>query len=158
MNNIIKVLIDTVDEKDDGCLTQVINEASVQQLQTVSDVFDGNKYGGTVKSRSLLFCKLIPAYTEMDQEADRRAFAMKQVNLAMKYVLIKSCHAGDGTLDWKWARDLVDEKLNSLQNQSIIEQEVQRRLAEAEAVLPPTSYHLGIIENIGHMIQGIGTG
>ena len=63
-----------------------------------------------------------------------------------------------GTLDWKWARDLVDEKLNSLQNQSFIEQEVQRRLAEAAAVLPPTPYHLGIIENIGYMIQGIGTG
>ena len=158
MNNIIKVLIDTADEKGDECLTQMVSEAGAQQLHTVSDVLDGNKYGGTLKSRSLLFCKLIPAYIEMEQEADRRAFAMKQVNLAMKYVLIKSCHAGDGTLDWKWARDLVDEKLNSLQNQSIIEQEVQRRLAEAAAVLPPTPYHLGIIENIGYMIQGIGTG
>ena len=54
-----------------------------------------------------------------------------------RYVLLKACHTGNGSLDWAWAKGLVEDKLKKLtddaMNEARIQAEVEARVAQAQA-------------------------
>ena len=60
-----------------------------------------------------------------------------------RYVLLKACHTGDGSLDWSWAEGLVEDKLRTLTDEATTEARVQAevalRLAQAQAAQPPAA-------------------